>query len=372
MNEQNLPELYRGTTKIIHILDPQTGTIKETSYEHGQGSDSAGERAAAKPMLESLGLGKYTSLKEAATTSEFPLLLRSGLKQILFNSYNDEPETYSQWVQTVPSDKMAEDYLEMNRMGTLPIVPEGNSYPEVDVAQDRTVRIANNKRGMIFGITEEMWKFDKSNQMRQYPQELGAAAKQTIEEQAYAVLNTSGNYTRNSTTGDNDVGANFASTTFSAAGLVLAYGTLRSMKDRKSGRYLNITPDTLVVTPRLEFAAKQLLMAPSLQIPGDGVSSAKIYGTGGTNPFRGMVTNIIVSPYFGTTYGWALIKAGRAVVFQEVEPLQLTLQTPMDVTNEAYFTRDVLRYRVRIWFGVGMLNDRYAFLSTATAAPVVG
>lgn len=361
---------FKGMTKVIQIIDPQTGTIRETTYEHGAGEETTS--VMGRPTMESLGLGKYKRISEAATTSEFPVLLRQGLKQILFSSYNDEPTTYEQWVALEQSDKQAEDYLEMNHMGTLPVVPEGNPYPEVDVALDRTVRIENKKRGMLFGVTEEMIKFDKSNQIRQYPLELGAAAKQTIEEQAYAVLNTSGNYTRNSTTGDNDVGANTASTTFSAAGLVLAYGTIRTMKDNKSGRYLNIIPDTLVVTPRLEFAAVQLLLAPSLQIPGDGVNAAKIYGTGGTNPFRGTVKNIIVSPYFGTTYGWCLLKAKRAVVYQEVEPLQLMLASPMDMTNEQYVQRDVLRYRVRTWFGTGMLNDRFAFLSTATAAPVVG
>lgn len=367
-------ELFQGMTKVIHIVDPQSGMIQETEYQHSSGKDKAEMALVGRNTMESLGLGKYTRLSEAATTSEFPVLLRQGLKQILFSAYNDEPSTYGQWVAMEQSDKPAEDYLEMNRMGTLPVVGESDPYPMVSVSTDRVVRVVNNKRGYIFPVSEEMIKFDKSNQIRQYPLEMGAAAKQTYEEQCYSVLSTSGNYVRNSTTGDNDVGANFASTTFSATGLVTAYGTIRSMKDRRSGRYLNIVPDTLVVTPRLEFAAKQLLMNPDLFRAGTGATSPgqEVYGTGGANPFRGLIQNIIVSPYFGTTFGWALLKSKRAVTLQEVEPLQLLQAGPMDATNEAYLQRDELRYRVRIWIGVGMTNDRFAFLSTSTTAPTVG
>lgn len=378
-NETKLPVVNRGMpAKIITILDPQTGTIKESQVEYGTGGEIAAAHQAEQLntrgnwQMESLGLGKYANLREAATTSEFPALLRTGLKQILFNSYNEEPVTYDQWVQTTNSDKPAEDWLEMNRLGTLPKVAEGVPYPDVDPTVDRVVRIQNDKYGQIFGVTEEMIKFDKSNQIRQYPQDLGAAARQTIETQAYNVINTTGNYTRNSTTGDNDVGANTQTLTFGAATLVTAYGVLRSMKDRRTGRYFNIVPDTLVVAPRLEFAAKQLLLAPDLSRAGTQYGTQEVYGTGGVNPFRGMIRNIIVSPYFGTSFQWCLMQAKKAVVYQEVEPLQLLLASPLDMSNEGYLLRDVIRYRVRVWFGVGFLNDRFAFYSDSSTAPTVG
>ncbi len=59
-------------TKIIEITDPQAGTVKETTIE--------GSR-----VMESLGFKGARSLREVATTSEFPTLLRVGLKQILFD-----------------------------------------------------------------------------------------------------------------------------------------------------------------------------------------------------------------------------------------------------------------------------------------------
>jgi hypothetical protein len=42
----------------------------------------------------------------------------------------------------------------------------------------------------------------KSNQIRQYPADLGEAAKTTLEALAYSTLTNVNNYVRNSTTGD--------------------------------------------------------------------------------------------------------------------------------------------------------------------------
>jgi phage major head subunit gpT-like protein len=102
----------------------------------------------------------------------------------------------------------------------------------------------------------------------------------------------------------NDIGPNTAATTFSAAGLITAYATLTTMKDRKAGRYLGISPDTLIVTPQLEFAAKQLLLAQSLFPVGTGATAGApfIYGAGTSNPFRGLINRIIVTPWLGTSY----------------------------------------------------------------------
>ena len=124
----------------------------------------------------------------------------------------------------------------------------------------------------------------------------------------------------------------------------------------------------------LAFAAKQLLLAPDIFRAGTGGTSPaqEVYGTGTGNPFRGLINNIIVSPYFGTSFQWCLMQSRRAVMYQEVDPLQLLTGQVDYQNNEAYFVYDKIRYRVRLWFGVGMLNDRFAFLSDSTTAPTVG
>ena len=142
------------------------------------------------------------------------------------------------------------------------------------------------------------------------------------------------------------------------------------MKDRKSGVYFGVNPNTLIVAPRLEMAAKQLLLSPMLT-PLPVSTAGAVYGTGTTNPFRGIVNQIIVSPRLGSTYEWVLMEAKRAVMLQEVEGLQVLQESVGSVQHEGYFVYDKIRFRVRDWFGVGMLNDRFAYYSSSSTAPAV-
>ena len=358
------PEVKTGQAKIIRIDDVQAGKITETLID----------TTPATPVMETGRnlFGKYRSLREAATTSEFPVLLQSGLKAILFDSYNGVPVVYPQLVMMETSDKPAEDYLEGNTFGTLPDVGEGQTYPDVDTTLDRVVRIVNKKYGGMFSVTEEMVLFDKVGMIRQLPADLGKAMRQTIEEVVVGGLTATGAYVRNSTTGDNDVGANTAATTFSAAGLLTAHRTLRTMKDRKSGRYLGIAPDTLLVAPGVEWAAKQLLLGNNL-VRASANNAAEVYGTStDSNPLRGLVKNIIVSPLVATTFGWLLFQRQGFAVLQEVIPLRFLAADNKTAENDAFFKNGKLSYRVDAMFGFGVLNDRLGYLSSSTTTPAVG
>jgi hypothetical protein len=346
--------------KIIKILDPQSGSLQETELHERPGTDL--------PLFEARP-GRKMTLEEASTLAEFPVLLRDGVRSIAFDRYMATPTTYQEWAAVERSDKQSEDWAEENQIGELPVIGENNPYPEFKLDLDRTVNIKNYKRGGIIAVTEEMIRFNRLNLLKRQAAQLGRAAARTREQAALSVLTATGNYTR--TTADNDIGNNTAATTFSAEGLITALTTLRTMKDRKSGAQLDVMPDTLIVGPRLEFAAKQLLTSANLQIPGDGVTTAKVYGTGTVNPFRGLVNQIIVSARFATSYQWCLMEAKQAVVLQVVDDLQILQESVGGVQHEGYFKYDNVRYRARDWFGAGMLNDRFAFYSSSTTAPAV-
>jgi hypothetical protein len=272
----------------------------------------------------------------------------------VYDSYAGVATTWQDIVAVEPSDKQSEDWIESNASGELPTVPEQGPYPTLKRDLDRTVNIRNYKRGIILEVTEEMIRFNKIAQIRFDASEFGRMAANTREQTVYTVLTTAGNYVRNSTTGDNDIGANTAATVFSATGLNTALTTLRTMKDRKSGVYFGVNPDTLIVAQRV-----------------GGSTTNDVYGGGSTNPFRGLVNRIIVSPRLGTSYQWVLMEGKRAAILQEVEGLQVLSERPGMLESEGYFTYDVIRHRVRDWFGCGMLNDRFAYYSSATGAPVV-
>jgi len=296
----------------------------------------------------------------AGSTPNFPDLLRQGLMFDVFSGYNEMPVVYPQIVREVSSNKMSEEYLKDAGIGMLPVVAEGQPYPRAAIALNDGVKIDNLKRGLIIPITEEIRRFDQLGKVRDIANTLGRAARMTREQQVMNVLTTTGNYTRNSTTKDNDIGANYGSTTFGPAGLVTAYRTLVTMKDRKTGQYIGVLPNTLIVTPGLWFFARSLLSSIDLNRQG-GPTTAEVYGAGIPNPFYQLAT-IVVSPLLGATYEWVLLEAKRAVYLQVVDPLSVTPPV-YDESDDTY------EYRVRDWYGVGMKDDRFAYFSNATAAP---
>ena len=352
-----------NAAKLIEIIDPQAGRLRETTLE-------APEPTA--PMLEvQRPGGRRMSLREVAENnlSVFPTLLRDGLRAIMFDSYAGVPQTWQLWAQTFQSDKLQEDWLEESAIGLLPKVGEGQPYPHITRDLDRTFQIANEKRGAIISVTEEMVYFNKVGVITQQAQMLGRAMAMTKEQDAYNVLTTAGNYVRNSTTGDNDFGANTAATTFGPSGLAeTIFPTLTSAKDRKSGQYLGVRPNTLLCGPALEYAAKQLLLSPALAGMGDADATVS-YGVGTANPFRGVIDQIIVSPFI-QSFSFVVMERQRAVVCQNVWALQL-LQASMTAENSEYLNFDVINYRARELYGFGMLNDRYAYYSSSTTAPTI-
>lgn len=352
--------------KIIDILDYQSGTIKETPVDMR-------ETVAAEPVQSFFQHkdGRVMTLHEAGvvTTSEFPALLRDGLRPIMFDAYNGLTPTWNLWAMETPSNKPSEDYLEGSHLGLLPLVPEGAQYPRADFALDRTVSILNQKRGNIYSVTREMIQFDRVNMINQWISDIGRAAAMTVEQDMYNVLTTQGNYVRNSTTGDNDIGANYLTTGFSPLALEVDISTLTTMKDRKSGRYLGISPSMLIVSPRLEWAAKQLLLADSTMRVGSDSVASDVYGTGTNNPWRGLITQIVVSPFM-QSYAYVLCEPKRFITKQTVWDIELLEATAIGV-NQNYLNFDTLDYRVSTMYGVGMVNDRFAIYHNSTTAPIV-
>lgn len=312
-------------------------------------------------------------LSESMTTSTFPDLLRAGLQFDAWSSYNETPATYPAFARVVESTKPQEEYLLDAPFGLLPVVAEGEPYPEAQPSLGGGKIVRNTKRGMIVSITAEMQKFDQVGKVRELGELMGRAARLGEEQDVMNVLTDPSNYTRTSTAGDNDEatgnGANTQALTFSADGLIVAYNILRTMKDRTTGVYFNVMPNTLIVTPKLWWAAQQLIKTPEVIRVG-GSSSNETYGTGALNSFFGVVDTIIVSPQFGSSYQWALLERGRGLVFQRVEPVQVLFEGA-NANTKGYFERDILRYRVRNWYGAGLVSDAFAFYSSSTTPPVV-
>jgi hypothetical protein len=358
--------------QVVNVTNAEKGTFTVEDFTENINPFSIAEDKLPYPRDHRgrVTVDPTAQLLETATgsmsTANFPELLRQGVRFDSFLSYRGVPTTWQLFTAEMQSMKQKEQWLKDAGLGIPPIVHEGEDYPEATMNLDSSVEIVNYKRGYRMRVTEEMRRFDMVGKVRQIAQQVGRSFRMGEETAVYDVLTTAANYTRNSTTGDNDVGANTAATTFSPTGLLNAWRTLVTMKDRKSGDYLGVQPDTLIIGPALWFAAKQLINSPQvMRIAADADGDKyEVYGTGTTNSFFDIVSRIIISPWHGSSYGWSLIEANRPLMFQRVAPFEIL---GPDFKN----INDTWHYRARNWFGVGMLDDRFAYLSTSTTAPTV-
>src|SRR3972149_2481112 len=246
-------------------------------------------------------------------------LLRSDFRLLAFATMDRMARTWQLIAQQETSNKPEEEYLRDAHFGAVPPAPSGTPVSFVKTSFEGASKIANVLYRMGVEIPGDDIKFDKLGKVRQVAQALGRSAILTEESTFYAMLTTTGNYTRNSTTNDNDVGANTGTTTFNVVGLDNAIATVSTAKDRKSGAYLGYQADTIVVPPKMEMPIKQLLMSGDLVRSNS--AATEVRGMGTYNPYRGVFDKIIVTPWFGTSYQWAIFDSKvQSIMFQVVDP----------------------------------------------------
>lgn len=360
------------STKIIEILD--SGKLRETVVNHNENGSALAEAPYPKdlygnPTIDPLKVNR--KLHEAATgglaVANFPDTLRTGVQFDVFSGYNERPVVYPQLVRTMRSTEHQEEYADDEGIGLPPIVAEGQEYPSVSPTMGGGKIIKNYKRGFVIDVTEELMRFDKWGKVRDTANNVGRAMRMGREQEVMNVLTTTTNY--NVLNNNDQAGNNYQTLTFSPIALNAAIALMMTQKDRKSGQYLGVVPSVLLTTPLMERFVRSLLNSQQLMRVGSAAATSDVYGTGTNNPFYGIVSTVVISPLFGASYQWALLDPSRAVYFQEVEGIQVLTEAG-NMTSESWLRRDVIRYKARDWYGVGMRDDRFAFYSDSTTAPL--
>lgn len=313
------------------------------------------------------GMAQVSYLEAArgrAMTTNFPDLLRMGVNFDAMSAFAQYTPIWPLLTGgSTPSMKQQEEYLKDVGMGIASVVGEGKEYPEAAIDLGDGVIIRNYKRGFKFPVTEEMRMFDQLGKVRDLAFQAGRSLAITEEYAVMEVLTTTGNYTANSTTGDNDQGSNTSSATFCASAYETALNTLLTMKDR-NGNYLMVNPTIFFCAPKALHYAKRLLMSPELHRT-HGATTAEVDGLGQQNPFYGQITTIISSPYIGSDYQWGLLDPSRgALKFQRVA--EATVRGPVFKEET-----DTFWFYPRTWFGVGFKDQRFAYFSTSSTRPTV-
>jgi hypothetical protein len=359
-------------TKVYTDIDPVAGTMKERTIPASPAKHDPIAKLQEAIFRSAAEKGLNHKLVEAfVNTPDAASLLRDGIRYLAFTAFAEQPRSFDLFASMFPSNRPQEEYLRDAGMGTLPKVISGDDAPMLNSGFDGGVTVKNERYAGLVEVTQDDIRFDRLGKLRQIAPEMGRAARNTEESAVYAVITTTGNFTRNSTTNDNDVGANTSALTFSGLGLEQAYATIATAKDRRSGAYLGLMPDTIICGPRMVWPITQALFADQFS---RNSAASEVRGTGTTPIYRGLIRNMIVSPWFatGTTgYQWALVDSRRtSLVYQEVEPFNV-LQESMDAGSEAFLVRNSTRFLVSGYFGVGLVDDRPWFYSSSTTAATI-
>lgn len=367
-----------GDTKIISLqynTEGQVTDIKERVIEPARNFDLQ-EFNGYRP-LETLCEATVGSrlvrlpLREAFLTNpDAANILRSDIRLLAFSALERMPRSFEGFTTFENSNKPEEKYLRDAAIGVIPRAPSGTPAPRMKSGFEGSASIVNHLYRYIIDVLGDWIRFDEIGKVRQVATEMGLSGRLTEEYEVYRYITTTTNYTRNSTTDDNDIGANTSTLTFSADGVRTAMNTIGTSKDRKSGAYLGYKADTLICGPQLEIPAMMLLKSVSWMRT-HGATTAEAIGTGNDNPFRGLIDKIIVTPWFDTSFGWALCDSRRSSFrFLTVESFNVFEQTP-NVTSESWLNLDVIEYLVKGYFGVGFTDDRAWFYSDSTTDATV-
>lgn len=274
----------------------------------------------------------------------FPNILANVGHKALMKGYNEVPATFQYWTSKgsnpdfKPSTRVglgaADELLPMTEMG------EFKSSETTDMGQQTTVHTF----GREWTLTRKSIINDDLSVLARLPAAYGAAARRTINKQAYDLLtNGSGIFTsahKNSGTG-----------TLSIASLKAAKAAMSKQKDPSGKMYLNIQPVYLIVPAELEVEAATLIAS--------AVDPTK--NNAYPNPFANRLT-VVADPNIEDPNAWYL--AAAPGVLPGIEVTYLNGQE--NPTMRTFTDTDVLgiKYQIYMDFGVNLLDYRAFYKST--------
>lgn len=340
-------------------------------------------------------------LREAMSTSDFPLLFADIISRSVLTTYNYWPVTWPAVAKKVLVRDFRDNKLFLPMLGgdaRLTGVPEGTWYPETGLTEQTPLTFAVTKFGRKMSFTFEAMVNDDLDFLKDMPTRLGRAARRT-EERAITDLyvDANGPHASMFTTGNANLvvtgnGASENNPPLTIAGLQDAMTVLANQLD-ENGEPIMVETVTLVVPPALEVAARNILSATELRFDtiSPGATSGTNQGLTAANWMRNRV-NLQVNPYIpivATGAGankhkmWFLFanpNVGRpallAAFLRGYDQPQILIKEPNARTPgggrvdpmDGDFDTDSIQYRVRHIMGATRIDGKAAVASKGTGA----
>lgn len=274
----------------------------------------------------------------------FPNILANVGRKALMKAYEEVPATFQFWT----SKGSNPDFKPSTRVGLgaadelLPMTEAGEfkSSEMTDIGQETTVHTF----GREWSLTRKAIINDDLSALARLPAAYGAAARRTINKQAYDLL-TKGTGIFTAANKNTGTGA------LSIESLKAAKAAMSKQKDPSGKTYLNIQPVYLIVPAELEVEAATLIAS--------AVDPSK--NNAYPNPFANRLT-VVADPNIEDPKAWYL--AAAPGVMPGIEVTYLNGQE--NPTMRTFTDTDVLgiKYQIYLDFGVNLLDHRAFYKST--------
>lgn len=340
-----------------------------------------------KHMSYSKLKGAAVRMREATSASAMGQLLRAGVSNFMFDSYQLVDVIWPDLCTSATSTRTEELYAPLyNSELPVEIAQAGQEpFPDSRIL-GIDVHVRNRKFGRVISFDVDLIDDDQTGQIQQRASNLGKMMAYTEEITVLTEVLNAQDPANQGTTGNGyttTIGNTPATPgQLSQPNLESADIALQNMKD-PLGNFMLVMPDTVLVSPADKFNLLKLLnstLQPS--VPGAAGQTANTATSGGTgwtmtvNPLQGEYsakisrflpglagqggpTATLTGPGLDGSHGaWFLAHTKTSLVFQDRQALEIMQESPFSGSS---FSFDAYRYRVKRRFAVRMLEPRFWF-----------
>lgn len=325
-------------------------------------------------------------MQEANAENTFSQLLRAGINMIANNWYQLVETNHEMVGASTVSTKAVEPYAPMHRGAVPRRVPAGSAFPRTRVA-GLDIQILNEKFGAISDFERELFDDDQTGQIVQRARDIGENMR--ILEDAWffqRFIGSAGSYAGDPIPASQTYSTVWtpSSSPFTGGGYnrPTSYGILTPANVQAGdialmnqldllGNKMLVNTNTLLVGVNYKFAARAMLNSqwyPSTATikAGGGAGADTTLGTNYAKNVMEGLYNLVVSRFL-PAYAWSIGEAGKGIVFQRRDALELIQENPM---SGMAFSVDVYAFRSRARWEPDWIDPRFWWLGndgTATS-----
>lgn len=297
------------------------------------------------------GLSRFA---ESITTTVFAQIAQDAMHKALVRDYAEvDLNDWRKITSVVPlSDTKTVHRIRYGGYGNIPTVSEGGTYQPLTSPTDEEATYLPYKKGGTEDLTLETIMNDDVGAARSIPRRMARAAAQTLHEFIFDFIKS------NSAIYDGSalfVGghSNYSTDALSSSSLITMYQAMQKQTDMSNSKRLGIRPKYILYPIDLSDEVYKLLNTP--KIVGSGNNDASIImGVYKLEPIEVAYWTDATNYYLAADMNTCpLIEVGFMNNKQEPE---LVLQN--EPTVGSMFTADKLTYRLRHWYGGGVLDYR--------------